>query len=122
MKGREVISNGDIQIPSLGCRRGTVKRYARVYIMMLLSTQLFSDKSNTRMHIQWLPYVARLEDMGGYSWESAVLSWLYCCLFYVTNRNVVRLARPLQLVVSSHESSSNSRILDSMGLTLFNGR
>ncbi|RYR14210.1 hypothetical protein Ahy_B04g070807 isoform B [Arachis hypogaea] len=46
-----------------------VRRYARVYIMMLLSTQLFSDKSDTRMHIQWLLCVARLEDMGGYSWE-----------------------------------------------------
>ncbi|XP_016196133.1 uncharacterized protein LOC107637210 [Arachis ipaensis] len=43
--------------------------------MMLLGTQLFTDKSDNRIHIRWLPYVARLEDMDGYSWESAALSW-----------------------------------------------
>ncbi|QHO34223.1 uncharacterized protein DS421_9g265120 [Arachis hypogaea] len=46
----------------------TVRRYARAYIVMLLSTQLFGDKSVTRLHIRWLPYVARLEDMSQYSW------------------------------------------------------
>ncbi|XP_057730172.1 protein MAIN-LIKE 2-like [Arachis stenosperma] len=38
----------------------TVRRYARVYIMMLLSMQLFSDKSSTHMHIRWLLYVVVL--------------------------------------------------------------
>ncbi|RYR01873.1 hypothetical protein Ahy_B06g080735 [Arachis hypogaea] len=56
-----------------------VRRYAMAYTMMLLSTQLFDDKFDTRMHIQWLSYVVRLEDMGGYSWGSAALSWLYRC-------------------------------------------
>ncbi|XP_072073810.1 protein MAIN-LIKE 2-like [Arachis hypogaea] len=32
----------------------TVRIYARAYIMMLLSTQLFGDKSENRIHIQWL--------------------------------------------------------------------
>ncbi|RYR39633.1 hypothetical protein Ahy_A09g045199 [Arachis hypogaea] len=45
----------------------TVRRYARAHIMMLLSTQLFGDKFDTRMHIRWLPYVATLGDMGRYS-------------------------------------------------------
>ncbi|RYR72653.1 hypothetical protein Ahy_A02g006881 [Arachis hypogaea] len=45
-----------------------VRRYARTYIMMLLLMQLFDDKSGTRLHIRWLPYFARLEDMGWYSW------------------------------------------------------
>ncbi|QHO22663.1 Serine/threonine protein phosphatase 7 long form isogeny [Arachis hypogaea] len=58
-----------------GADEETVRRYARAYIMMLLSMQLFGDKSGTRLHIRWLPYVARLEDMGQYS--SAALSWLY---------------------------------------------
>ncbi|RYQ85083.1 hypothetical protein Ahy_B10g104593 [Arachis hypogaea] len=35
----------------------TVRRYARAYIMMLLSTQLFSDMSGTRLHICWLPWL-----------------------------------------------------------------
>ncbi|RYR07731.1 hypothetical protein Ahy_B05g075145 [Arachis hypogaea] len=45
----------------------TVRRYACAYIMMLLGTQLFADKSGNRIHIRWLPYVARLEEMGTYS-------------------------------------------------------
>ncbi|RYQ83732.1 hypothetical protein Ahy_B10g102539 [Arachis hypogaea] len=51
-----------------GTNEETVRQYARVYIMMLLLTQLFGDKSGTRLHIRWLPYVARLEDLGRYSW------------------------------------------------------
>ncbi|RYR31062.1 hypothetical protein Ahy_B01g055842 [Arachis hypogaea] len=45
-----------------GADEETVRRYARAYIMMLLGTQLFADKSGNRIHIRWLPYVARLED------------------------------------------------------------
>ncbi|RYR08866.1 hypothetical protein Ahy_B05g076716 isoform A [Arachis hypogaea] len=54
-----------------------MNRFARVYIMMLLSTQLFGDKFGTCFHIWWLPYLARLNDLGRYSWESPVLAWLY---------------------------------------------
>nr|XP_025678317.1 protein MAIN-LIKE 2-like [Arachis hypogaea] len=63
----------------VGADEETVRRFARAYIMMLLGTQLFADKSGNRIHIRWLPYVARLEQMGGYSWGSAALAWLYRC-------------------------------------------
>ncbi|RYR37592.1 hypothetical protein Ahy_A09g042466 [Arachis hypogaea] len=78
----------------------TVRRYARAYIMILLGTQLFADKSSNRIHIRWLPYVARLEDMDGYSWGSASLSWLYRCMCRVANRHVSKLVEPLQLLQS----------------------
>ncbi|XP_020973981.1 protein MAIN-LIKE 1-like [Arachis ipaensis] len=68
--------------------------------MMLLGTQLFADKSGNRIHIRWLPYVARLEEMGRYSWGSAALAWLYRCMCRVANRHVVKLAGPLQLLQS----------------------
>ncbi|RYR79695.1 hypothetical protein Ahy_A01g004514 [Arachis hypogaea] len=68
----------------------TVRRYARAYIMMLLGTQLFGDKSGNRIHIRWLPYIARLEEMGTYSWGSAALAWLYRCMCRVANRHVVK--------------------------------
>ncbi|RYR09316.1 hypothetical protein Ahy_B05g077571 isoform B [Arachis hypogaea] len=45
----------------------TVRIYARAYIMMLLSTQLFGDKSANRVHIRWLPFVANLDGMGRWS-------------------------------------------------------
>ncbi|XP_072065389.1 protein MAIN-LIKE 2-like [Arachis hypogaea] len=83
-----------------GVDEETVWRYARAYIMMLLPTQLFSYKSGTRMYIRWLPYVVRLEDMDSYSWGSTALSWLHRCLFRVANKNVVKLAGPLQLLQS----------------------
>ncbi|QHN77565.1 uncharacterized protein DS421_19g653820 [Arachis hypogaea] len=78
----------------------TVRIYARAYIMMLLSTQLFGDKSGNRVHIRWLSFVARLDDMGSYSWGSAAFAWLYRCMCRVANRNVTNLAGPLQLLQS----------------------
>ncbi|QHO11860.1 uncharacterized protein DS421_15g501930 [Arachis hypogaea] len=60
-----------------GAYEETVRHFARAYIMMLLGTQLFADKSGNRIHIRWLPFVTRLEEMGGYSWGSAALAWLY---------------------------------------------
>ncbi|RYR35498.1 hypothetical protein Ahy_A10g050644 [Arachis hypogaea] len=54
-----------------------VQVYARGYIMMLLSTILFGDKSGARVHLRWLPYVADLDGLGKYSWGLATLSWLY---------------------------------------------
>ncbi|XP_015962296.2 protein MAIN-LIKE 1-like [Arachis duranensis] len=83
-----------------GADEETVRRFARAYIMMLLGTQLFADKSGNRIHIRWLLYVARLEEMGGYSWGSATLVWLYRCMCRVANRHVVKLAGPLQLLQS----------------------
>ncbi|RYR48352.1 hypothetical protein Ahy_A07g034381 [Arachis hypogaea] len=78
----------------------TVRIYAWAYIMMLLSTQLFGDKSANRVHIRWLPFVANLDDMGRYSWGSAALAWLYRCMCRVANRNVTNLVGPLQLLQS----------------------
>ncbi|RYR10749.1 hypothetical protein Ahy_B05g079227 [Arachis hypogaea] len=54
--------------------KNIVHIYACAYIMMLLSTQLFGDKSTNRVHIRWLPFVANLDDMGSYSWGSAALA------------------------------------------------
>ncbi|RYR13890.1 hypothetical protein Ahy_B04g070651 isoform B [Arachis hypogaea] len=62
-----------------GADEETVRRFTCAYIMMLL---------------------ARLEDMGGYSWGSAALAWLYRCICRVANRHVVKLAGPLQLLQS----------------------
>ncbi|RYR46837.1 hypothetical protein Ahy_A07g032679 [Arachis hypogaea] len=78
----------------------TVCIYARAYIMMLLSTQLFGDKSANWVHIRCLPFLANLDDMGRYSWGSAALAWLYRCMCRVGNRNVTNLAGPLQLLQS----------------------
>ncbi|RYR59381.1 hypothetical protein Ahy_A05g025257 [Arachis hypogaea] len=38
-----------------GTDEETVRRFARAYIMMLLGTQLFTDKFGNCIHIRWLP-------------------------------------------------------------------
>ncbi|QHO17387.1 uncharacterized protein DS421_10g311730 [Arachis hypogaea] len=91
---------GDLRRVPRGADEETVRRFVRAYIMMLLGTQLFADKSGNHIHIRWLPYVARLEEMGGYSWGSAALAWLYRCMCRVANRHVLKLAGPLQLLQS----------------------
>ncbi|RYR38803.1 hypothetical protein Ahy_A09g043988 [Arachis hypogaea] len=73
----------------------TVRRYARAYIMMLLSTQLFGKKSSIRLHIQccrtsrgwrtWVSTVGVLLHCHGYTGACAVWriemwsSWLVHC-------------------------------------------
>ncbi|RYR29067.1 hypothetical protein Ahy_B01g053359 isoform A [Arachis hypogaea] len=49
---------------------------------------LFGDNSENRVHIRWLPLVARLDEMGSYSWASVALVWLYRYMCRVANRNV----------------------------------
>ncbi|RYR68295.1 hypothetical protein Ahy_A03g014787 [Arachis hypogaea] len=78
----------------------TVRIYARAYILMLLSFQLFADKNANRVHLRWLPYLASMDDLDRYSWALAALTWLYRCLCRGTNKNVVNLAGPLQLLQS----------------------
>ncbi|RYR37860.1 hypothetical protein Ahy_A09g042772 [Arachis hypogaea] len=88
----------------LGCSQAMQMRI-QVYtpvltFMMLLSTQLFGEKSGNRVHLRWLPYVAKVDEMGNYSWDSATLAWLYRSMCRVANRNVTNLAGPLQLLQS----------------------
>ncbi|RYQ92822.1 hypothetical protein Ahy_B09g099070 [Arachis hypogaea] len=47
------------------------------------------DKSANRVHLHCLPFVARLDDIGSYSWGAAALAWLYRCMCRVANRNIV---------------------------------
>ncbi|RYQ96511.1 hypothetical protein Ahy_B08g092285 [Arachis hypogaea] len=69
----------------------TLQIYAQGYIMMLLSTVLFTDKSGARVNLR--PRWTRQVQLG-----FATLSWLYTCLCRVANRNVKNLARPLSLL------------------------
>ncbi|RYQ97850.1 hypothetical protein Ahy_B08g093919 [Arachis hypogaea] len=61
MEGRKPVWNKFRDLPA-NASEATVQIYARDYIMMLLSTALFADKSSARVHLRWLPYVA---DLGG---------------------------------------------------------
>ncbi|RYR00546.1 hypothetical protein Ahy_B07g088670 [Arachis hypogaea] len=61
---------------------------------------LFGDKNVNRVHLRWLSFLASMDDLGKYSWGSVALAWLYRCMCHATNKNVVNLAGPLQLLQS----------------------
>ncbi|RYR53582.1 hypothetical protein Ahy_A06g028767 [Arachis hypogaea] len=68
------------------------------YTWMQWTFSHFPQEENEETVQRWLPYMVRLQDMGSYRWGSAALSWLYKCLCRVANKNVVKLAGPLQLL------------------------
>ncbi|XP_057721328.1 protein MAIN-LIKE 2-like [Arachis stenosperma] len=57
---------------------------------------LFGDKSGNRVHIWWLPFVVRLDDMGSYSWASHLYRNRFICphqwKYPGTNDMVIKLS------------------------------
>ncbi|MED6202512.1 hypothetical protein PIB30_106356 [Stylosanthes scabra] len=56
-----------------------VHRHAQAYIMLLLSTKMFGDKTAARVPIRWISFVDQLDDLGQYSWGPLQLlqSWIF---------------------------------------------
>ncbi|RYR27728.1 hypothetical protein Ahy_B01g051766 [Arachis hypogaea] len=63
-------------------------RYARCYIMYLLGGVLLPDKANNTIHVRYLPLLANYDAISTYSWDSAVLCWLYRGMCLATDYNV----------------------------------
>uniref|UniRef100_A0A2N9GDJ3 Aminotransferase-like plant mobile domain-containing protein n=1 Tax=Fagus sylvatica TaxID=28930 RepID=A0A2N9GDJ3_FAGSY len=55
----------------------TVQQYTRAYILELLGGSYFADKSGEKVHLMFLPMLEDFDAAGRYSWDSAVLAWLY---------------------------------------------
>ncbi|KAL9667109.1 hypothetical protein QQ045_001457 [Rhodiola kirilowii] len=55
----------------------TLKKYARAYLLNLIGTTLFSDKSGNTILLCFLPFLEDLDRIRNYSWGSAVLACLY---------------------------------------------
>ncbi|RYR20237.1 hypothetical protein Ahy_B03g065331 [Arachis hypogaea] len=94
------VSKSSILSPSISWILGTMEDERRLYrldgvahVAGTIDAELFMDKSANRVHLRWLPFVARLDDMGSYSWGAAALAWLYRCMCRVANRNVTNLVR-----------------------------
>ncbi|XP_015973564.1 protein MAIN-LIKE 1-like [Arachis duranensis] len=71
-------------------------RYKRGYIMQLIGGMLFSDASDSRVHIRWLPLLEDLETCGRLSCGSAVLAWLYRQMCRATEHDQRNLGRWVQ--------------------------
>ena len=76
----------------------TIQRYARAYIMQLIGGFLFVDKSNTLVHLMFLPSLGSFEVVDRYSWGSACLSWLYRELCRASTATALEKADPLILL------------------------
>ncbi|KAL9667719.1 hypothetical protein QQ045_002083 [Rhodiola kirilowii] len=55
----------------------TLKKYARAYLLNLIGSTLFSDKSGKPIPLYFLPLLEDLDRVRNYSWGSAVLACLY---------------------------------------------
>ncbi|KAL9670986.1 hypothetical protein QQ045_008549 [Rhodiola kirilowii] len=54
-----------------------LKKYVRAYLLNLIGTTLFSDKSGNTIPLCFLPLLEDLDRIRDYSWGSAVLACLY---------------------------------------------
>ncbi|RYR60787.1 hypothetical protein Ahy_A04g017848 [Arachis hypogaea] len=61
---------------------------------------LFSNASDSRVHIKWLPLLEDLDACGWLSWSSAVLAWLYRQMCRVTEHGQRNLGRCVSLMLS----------------------
>ncbi|XP_057246685.1 serine/threonine-protein phosphatase 7 long form homolog [Beta vulgaris subsp. vulgaris] len=69
----------------------TVQRFARAYILALMGSILFADKSGDAVQVLYLPLLADLDVAGTYSWGSATLAYLYRQLCRVSQRGAREL-------------------------------
>lgn len=75
-----------------------VQRYARAYILTLIGGMVCPDKSNSRVHLMYLPLLADFEDAGQYSWGAGCLAWLYRELCKASIIDAQDIAGPLILL------------------------
>ncbi|XP_021748786.1 serine/threonine-protein phosphatase 7 long form homolog [Chenopodium quinoa] len=76
----------------------TVQRFARAYILMLMGSVLFTDKSGDVVQLIYLPLLTDLHTAGNYSWGSATLAFLYRQLCRACRREAKEIGGPLLLL------------------------
>jgi hypothetical protein len=75
-----------------------VQRYTRAYILELLGSSYFADKSREKVQLMFLPMLEDFDAAGRYSWGSAALPWLYRELCRATDPDSCDIAGALILV------------------------
>ena len=63
--------------------------HAKIYILLLISSFLFPNKSQNLMHSSWVPLVGDLQTCNTYSWGSACLATLYRNMCRAAEKEVV---------------------------------
>ncbi|XP_031741301.1 serine/threonine-protein phosphatase 7 long form homolog isoform X2 [Cucumis sativus] len=76
----------------------TLQRYARAYILSLMGSVLFADKSGADVQLMFLPFLRDLECVEQFSWGSAVLAHLYRELCRASKKGANEISGPLVLL------------------------
>ncbi|CAK8560637.1 unnamed protein product [Lathyrus sativus] len=73
---------------------------AKVYILLVIATILFPDKSQNLLHSSWIPFIGDLEKCGTYSWGYACLAKLYREMCKATVKDVRSMSGCVLLLTS----------------------
>lgn len=76
----------------------TLEQYARAYILGLIGSTLFADKSGADVQLIFLPLLKNFADVPLFSWGSAVLAHLYRELCRACRKGANEIAGPLILL------------------------
>lgn len=84
--------------PPLNAADHVVHHYFRAYMLALVASVLFPDKSRTNVRLPVLPLLRDLEGVGTISWNSDVLTCLYRELYRATWPTSNQIVGPLILL------------------------
>ncbi|XP_074271054.1 serine/threonine-protein phosphatase 7 long form homolog [Silene latifolia] len=73
-------------------------QYVRAYLLLLMATIMFPDKSGNDIQVVYLPLLRDLTNLDNYSWGSAVLATLYRNLCRASNVKSKDIGGPLVLL------------------------
>jgi len=71
---------------------------ARAYLLYLLGCTLFSDKSGTRVSVEYLQLFEDLGQVSSYGWGAVALAYLYRQLGYASRGGIKQIAGYLPLL------------------------
>ena len=93
----KIYSSGFIFNVAIGINtmRSQMRCYCRAYILQLIGGCLFADKSNSKVHLMFLPFLKDFNTAGTYSWGSACLAWLYRELCRASHIDACDISGPL---------------------------
>lgn len=80
------------------CLHKISRRYARAFILELLSCTMFPDNSGDGIPLWYLDMIGDLEQPVGYNWGGAVLAYLYRYLCLTTDPSVTSMHGPVMLL------------------------
>ncbi|XP_074268634.1 serine/threonine-protein phosphatase 7 long form homolog [Silene latifolia] len=75
-----------------------VHRFVRAYLLYLIGTVLFPDKSGNRVQLLYFPLLINLDRLNEYSWGSATLAYLYRHLCTASRRGSIEIGGCLLLM------------------------